>query len=140
MDSGEFSALYAAVFDLVADAAERSRERQADAFVYFIQCGPGGAFKIGRTNSAQERLSALQTANPTPLRLWCALQGDDRLEKAIHEKLDRFRLRGEWFACTELVRTLVVALAYLQRHIPQDAHVRVCRSMAQAWRQVGAEA
>lgn len=74
-------------------------------FVYCIS-EQGGKKKIGKTSlSPESRLKALQTANPSSLRLCFAIQHEnpDQVEKQIHGDLRQFRCSGEWFDCEEAV-------------------------------------
>lgn len=67
--------------------------------VYFIQSGaPGGHIKIGYTSgSALVRMAALQTGNPTPLRLLLAVPDDIASERDLHVRFAELREKGEWF-------------------------------------------
>lgn len=67
------------------------------AWVYFIQAGQDGPIKIGVSDSVFDRLKALQTGNPEPLRLIAAVIGDTQDELALHRRFRRQRLIGEWF-------------------------------------------
>lgn len=66
--------------------------------VYFIQMGTDGPIKIGfTTGDISKRLEALQIGNPYPLVLLLTIEGDARLEKAIHAMFSDIRMVGEWF-------------------------------------------
>jgi hypothetical protein len=70
------------------------------SFVYLIASG-GNIIKIGKANDVGKRVRALQTGQPFSLRIIHRIevaQNDVlKLEKAIHKKLKRYVLRGEWF-------------------------------------------
>jgi len=70
-------------------------------WLYFISNGPGTPVKVGlsKHDPSGDRLSALQTMSPTPLRVLFKLQVADRYkaEAMVHEHLDAHRLHGEWF-------------------------------------------
>ena len=55
--------------------------------------------KIGIADNPTRRLEALQTANPDTLMfVMCQLIKDARkVERALHELLEPYRVRGEWF-------------------------------------------
>lgn len=74
-----------------------------DRYVYVIrQCQPGApVYKIGASNNPMRRIKTLQTSNPYPLRLVVMFEGDESLEKQLHERYANRRLQGEWFALTE---------------------------------------
>lgn len=66
--------------------------------VYFIQQGCNGAIKIGHTsNTAQQRLEALQSANPEQLFILGTLAGTSQYELELQEKFYIHNIRGEWF-------------------------------------------
>lgn len=73
-------------------------------YVYFIQQGDDGPIKIGVASSSEQRLAALQSSNPAPLRLLGEMSvGDDwfvarEVELRWHERFRSDRLSGEWFA------------------------------------------
>jgi hypothetical protein len=72
------------------------------AYLYVI--GPvNGPFKIGFANDVQKRLSALQTSTHVELNLHASIAVDDprKAESAIHERLDKYLIRGEWFRCSK---------------------------------------
>ncbi len=71
--------------------------------IYFIQARHGGPIKIGSTTDLYARLRALQTSAAGELRIIATCDGDQVREREIHTFLDRFRVRGEWFAdCIEV--------------------------------------
>lgn len=72
---------------------------QLGGFVYFIQ-EEGGAIKIGSSDSPQNRLMELQTANPRKLSLLGKIRGGYR-EKEIHARFVHLRRSGEWFEATD---------------------------------------
>lgn len=66
--------------------------------VYFIQSGHAGPIKIGySTNPVQQRLAALQTGHPEPLRVLAEVEGDRSVEADLHQRFRRHRMKGEWF-------------------------------------------
>lgn len=76
------------------------REPTPSGYTYFIQAG-AGAVKIGQTvRTPAERLAALQTANPEPLRLIAYLVGVG-YEAMFHRAYASQRLAGEWFTPSE---------------------------------------
>lgn len=69
-------------------------------YVYVISSD--SAIKIGVTTNIQSRLASLQTANPEPLTVACAIRCVDEsaahaLEKHLHNRYRAFKLKGEWF-------------------------------------------
>lgn len=65
--------------------------------IYLIENQQNSAYKIGFSENPEKRLKALQTSNPTKLKLVATLEGDQQLEKEFHKKFKDFRLLGEWF-------------------------------------------
>jgi hypothetical protein len=67
------------------------------SFVYMIGEEGSTIVKIGKANNPAERLSSLQTGNPTPLTVMSAHEGDHQLESHLHTVFADYRVRGEWF-------------------------------------------
>lgn len=67
-------------------------------YLYLIECK--GNFKIGIANDIKSRLASLQTGNPFDLTVMACFgyENAEVVEKAIHQKFDASRLRGEWFS------------------------------------------
>jgi len=84
-----------------------------DGYVYFAG-GSAGPVKIGFTRQPpEERLAALQTGSPVPLRVlgWVWLEDARGAEAEIHRELTHHRLHGEWFqrvAALDAMNRLVV--------------------------------
>lgn len=81
--------------------------------VYFIRCcivGTGqevGPIKIGVSNNPKKRMNDLQTSNPFRLEIVESVEFQNErqafaLEKKIHHKFRKKRLRGEWFCSSVL--------------------------------------
>lgn len=65
---------------------------------YFVQCVHSRRIKIGWTGGRlKRRFGQLQTGSASPLSLILSLPGDRALERRLHERFARHRLRGEWF-------------------------------------------
>lgn len=72
-----------------------------DGYIYFIRDGLGH-IKIGVATNIENRLKALQTANPMKLEFFYGMHVkniDDAYigEKELHTKFSEDRLMGEWF-------------------------------------------
>ena len=65
--------------------------------IYFIQQGIAGPIKIGKTEFVPTRMNDLQCANPETLRLVGLQDTDDYIERMLHDKFSKDRIRGEWF-------------------------------------------
>lgn len=66
--------------------------------VYFIQAVSGGPIKIGMSQNPERRLADLQVGSPVMLRIIGAAAGGQSREAALHRRLAKYRLHGEWFA------------------------------------------
>ena len=66
-------------------------------WVYAIQCHE--FVKIGVANDVKKRLASLQSGCPYELTLLAQWHTSDagRVEDELHELLDKYRIRGEWF-------------------------------------------
>jgi hypothetical protein len=66
--------------------------------VYFIT--DGESIKVGWSGNPKERMRALQTKHPLPLRSIATTPGSIGDEHAIHALFSDIRLNGEWFRST----------------------------------------
>ena len=83
-------------FDLYLSIIMRNKMINDD--LYIIQSDVTGMIKVGRSKNPLKRLKQLQTGNPNKLKLIASFKGEGWKEKSIHERLDRYRLEGEWFS------------------------------------------
>lgn len=88
---------------LRAAQAKATPRKERRATVYIIGAvAPSGdlaAFKVGHTNQAiKHRRKKLQIGNPLELVILDTRPGTVAAEKALHKRLERYHLRGEWFA------------------------------------------
>jgi hypothetical protein len=72
-------------------------------FVYFIH-GPSDTVKIGWSHDPQARIRDLQCATPVDLYFFCILHGGRRLERILHAAFGPWRVRGEWFGPSAVIR------------------------------------
>lgn len=81
------------------------------AEIYAIQmplpCGCAGPIKIGITHDVAARLRTLQVGSPYELTLLATVDGTVADEAALHLRLARDRMRGEWFRPTPEVIAVV---------------------------------
>lgn len=87
--------------------------RRTQQWIYFVQYDVGGPIKIGSAVDVQKRLEQLQSGAAAPLFLLAAIPGGMTEEKALHRKLAKHRLRGEWFQPTDDVLDLVQEAAQI---------------------------
>lgn len=68
-------------------------------WVYFLQFGKNGPIKIGRSYNPVSRARDLNATSPVELTLLGAIKSRnmEREEREIHDSLNPFRVRGEWF-------------------------------------------
>lgn len=82
-------------------AAQRRSPRTADApprnVIYFIQCGTEGPIKIGYSAKLRTRFADLQMAHHEQLYLLAWVEADQSLERVLHQRFAKIRIRGEWF-------------------------------------------
>lgn len=78
------------------------RRVQPKGLVYIIAPANEWPCKIGYAADVENRLSSLQTGNHVELMLWSCWVSDSltahAIERLIHSKLGRKRIRGEWYA------------------------------------------
>lgn len=75
--------------------------------IYFIQAGEGGPIKIGYSANPAARLVKVQADNPAECVLLGQVLGEKADEARLHNMLARHRLRGEWFAPSPAVLSMV---------------------------------
>lgn len=75
--------------------------------VYFITCRQANAVKIGHSIDPHARMQEIQVGCPLPVRLEAEIPGGPCEERALHQRLDGLRLRGEWFQINPLVEALI---------------------------------
>lgn len=71
-------------------------------YIYFILNYDSQAVKIGIAKNVKRRLASLQTSSPSELELLSTIKTKSvnnarKIEKSLHEKFDKNRIRGEWF-------------------------------------------
>lgn len=75
-----------------------SKSKHASEVVYFIR-SETGSIKIGKSKRLSQRLVTLQTAFASPLVVLGVIENYEHdLEKELHTKFAKFRLKGEWFS------------------------------------------
>ncbi|ABB33266.1 Putative helicase A859L [Geobacter metallireducens RCH3] len=68
-------------------------------WVYFIKSESSHEIKIGYTaGPIEKRITSLQTAHSSNLRVLATVPGTREYEKELHRKFADHRLKGEWFA------------------------------------------
>ena len=65
--------------------------------IYFILEEENNVIKIGYSKNVVSRLRQLQTSIPYQLRLLGKIEGTTKEERRIHEYLNPYRMKGEWF-------------------------------------------
>lgn len=80
------------------------RRERASYYVYVVSSGKGQ--KIGISARPNDRFKSLKSSVPVSMALLATWEVADReravqIERAAHDMLSQFRLKGEWFAVTE---------------------------------------
>jgi hypothetical protein len=65
---------------------------------------------IGYTKKIKERFSTLQSGYPDTLIILATTPGNTNDEQLVHEKLQNFKIRGEWFKPSTQVTELIQAI------------------------------
>ena len=84
-------------------------EIASQEYIYVIGMAGTKFYKIGCSNNPVERLKALQTANPCDLDIIAIFISQNMYldERRIHEHLNRFHKRGEWFEIDNVFETVM---------------------------------
>jgi|SRR6478736_6444539 len=71
--------------------------RNIKGYVYFVQCQE--FTKVGFAKSVPARMADFRTCNPYPVALLrsIACENPIELEALLHDRLDAYHVRGEWF-------------------------------------------
>lgn len=83
------------------------REPPPPVLVYFVQDGEGGPIKIGCAQDVRKRLRTLQSGHHGTLRLLFTLPGGMEMERRLHARFWRSRIKGEWFKPTPMLLAFV---------------------------------
>jgi hypothetical protein len=65
--------------------------------IYFIQAGKDGPIKIGWSVEPERRLQDLQCAHYETLHIVRLMDAEKPSERLIHQMLQQYHIRGEWF-------------------------------------------
>jgi hypothetical protein len=79
-----------------------------------------GHIKIGRSKNPKARRENIQGANSDPIELIAVYPGKADREKALHRGLRRYRLAGEWFRDSEIVRCVLEMEVGQSDPIPEE--------------------
>jgi hypothetical protein len=95
------------ILDLTQEAEQMAADRDREiaiAYIYVIEAGDLGLFKIGRANDIKGRLPSYRTECPVPCHaiLVASVPGTrvGQIEAALHKRFSERRRKGEWFALT----------------------------------------
>jgi Meiotically up-regulated gene 113 len=100
--------------------------------VYVIQSG--AYYKIGRTTNLKQRLDALQLAHPASVMVCYQLDTPENasLECYLHQRFDRVRVRGEWFALSAVDLKWLQSIRQWTRDDAERAGIPTRRTVAMA--------
>lgn len=98
--------------------------------IYFIQetGRQVNYIKIGYTrNKAKSRLQTMQTANPSKLKILLTMEGNQAIEKSLHNKFSKDNVIGEWFYPSEELQRYI-SMQNNTLHAKKDTQVEYCYS------------
>lgn len=98
-------------------------EAACEDLVYFLQSVRGGPIKIGHTTRLQERMMQFQVGSFEQLVLLACTPGGVILERQLHSRFAKSRIRGEWFENTEELLGLIASIQS-QTHKPSPVKKR----------------
>lgn len=104
-------------------------------FVYIIQAKTMRLLKFGRTSNVKRRLMDLQLGSPDELAvLWTSGPMDFdqsvRAEAFLHNRLDAFHVRGEWYSPEKEVIELVEGLMGVAPSSMAGTDIRLLEAIA----------
>lgn len=74
--------------------------------VYFLK-SEAGPIKVGYSSNFRQRLSGIQAGSAKPLDVIGTVNGSRAFERHLHDLMAEDRQGGEWFADTQLVRSVI---------------------------------
>lgn len=78
-------------------AKDRKKHQNIVYFAVF-----GDHVKIGRTTMIRKRIEQLRVCNPIAMSGLCGISDPEfKLEKQLHDRFSKYRVRGEWFAMND---------------------------------------
>ncbi|MBD2566083.1 MULTISPECIES: GIY-YIG nuclease family protein [Nostoc] len=90
---------------------------RSGSVVYFVNCDPANAIKIGTSKDVRNRLSSIQTGNPFQLFLIGCVEGGITEERILHEYFDEIRAVGEWFYTSDQLLRYVLDVTNVGKFI-----------------------
>jgi len=103
---------------------QKNRVRLIKTKIYFIKNKKSTAVKIGISRNVEFRFTTLQTDNYEELIFIGSIFGGIITEKEIHKKLEKYKIRGEWFKFNKTVQKEINIL--LENEI-EKRKVRKCK-------------
>jgi hypothetical protein len=102
---------------MVAKAITIHEHTEDDGPCRYLIAG-GQSIKIGVTKDVDSRLAGLQTGNSTHLSVRRVFRGGKKLEQALHDLLQSWHRRGEWFIFDGTLQALVrTAFLDVREHV-----------------------
>lgn len=71
------------------------KEQQKQGNIYFVR--GDDKVKIGFSKDVESRIKDLQASSPLELSLLLTIKGTTKTENELHDRFDKYRIRGEWF-------------------------------------------
>jgi hypothetical protein len=78
-------------------------------FIYFLKA-ENGFIKIGISGNVEERMNELISNSPVKVELLKTVEGNQKMEKELHEKFKKYRNHGEWFKSSETLMKYIDSL------------------------------
>lgn len=79
-------------------------------YIYLIVSADQKVAKIGRSTRPQDRLSQVQNGNASRLTLYSSVRTFGLAEEALHRRLAKFRVGGEWFRHVPMLKEIFCSL------------------------------
>lgn len=91
-----------------------------EGYIYLVRCGD--FHKIGLAKNTNKRLSGLKTSSPFEMKMLKAwrCKRPDLIERVMHKRFAKYRVRGEWFQLTEDVVQLLLKVEDLYKEFASD--------------------
>lgn len=92
-------------------------------YIHFINFGKESPIKIGYAKNIDKRIEQLQIGNPYELDVIIAIPGNINCEKILHEHLQKYEIRGEWFWPSHYIYRLIRKFKIIQDELVDYRHI-----------------
>jgi hypothetical protein len=98
------------LLNLTAETRRKTKKEIIPSLIYFIADRAKGEVKIGISKTPDKRLAGLQVGNGNDLEILVTVEGDESDEAYMHNRLQKYHKRGEWFYLSPEIESIIEEL------------------------------